>query len=193
MSTPVTSSRVDGTWARPKSLTRSTRSAQSAKLWRSRTLWRLPGEDRLRERLPPDRQDMAAALGEFIQKAHAVVGQGHVARHRHGAPAEQPHIREGMVGRATRAGRDQRCPVAGVKALGEPAADQCQQLPGLGAFALLLPQAAQAHRRPQLQRPGLLATGNMQRLVEADFCLHVRVYPQCQQQFSLQTIELCLP
>jgi hypothetical protein len=104
---------VDGTWARPKSLTRSTRSAQSAKLLRSRTLWRLPGEDRLRERLPQDRQDMAAALGEFIQKAHAVVGQGHVARHRHLTPAEQPHIREEMVGRATRAGRDHHRAVAG--------------------------------------------------------------------------------
>ena len=56
---------------------------------------------------------MAAALGPFILEAHATMGQQHVARHRHGAPTDQPHIREGMVGRATRAGRDQRCPVAG--------------------------------------------------------------------------------
>ena len=32
--------------------------------------------------------------------------------------------------------------VGGVKALGEPAVDRCQQLTGLGALALLLPQAA---------------------------------------------------
>ena len=32
--------------------------------------------------------------------------------------------------------------VGGVKALGEPAVDRCQQLAGLGALALLLPQAA---------------------------------------------------
>jgi hypothetical protein len=113
MSTPVTSSRVDGTWARPASLTRRTRRAPSAKLVWSRTRWRWPGEDRLRERLPQDRQDMAAALGEFIQKAHAMVGQRHLTRHRHLTPADQPHIREGMVGRATRGGRDHHRAVAG--------------------------------------------------------------------------------
>ena len=42
-----------------------------------------------------------------------MVGQRHVARHRHVAPADQPRIREGVVGRATRAGRDQRRAVAG--------------------------------------------------------------------------------
>ena len=113
MSTPVTSSRVDGTWAWPASLTRSTRSAPSAKRLRSRTLWRLHGDDRLRERLAQDRQDMAAALGEFIQKAHAMVGQRHLSRHRHVAAAEQPRIREGMVGRAIREGRDHRRAGAG--------------------------------------------------------------------------------
>jgi hypothetical protein len=56
---------------------------------------------------------MAAALGGFIQKAHAMVGQGHLARHRYRAAAEQPRIREGMVGRATRAGRDHRRAGAG--------------------------------------------------------------------------------
>jgi hypothetical protein len=37
-----------------------------------------------------------------------MVRQRHVARHRHMAPADQPRIREGVVGRATRAGGDQR-------------------------------------------------------------------------------------
>jgi hypothetical protein len=104
---------VDGTWARPASLTRRTRRPQSAKLVWSRTLWRLHGEDRLRERLAQDRQEMASALGEFIQKAHAMVGQRHLSRHRHVAAAEQPRIREGMVRHATRAGRDHRRAGAG--------------------------------------------------------------------------------
>ena len=40
--------------------------------------------------------------------------------------------------------------VSGVKTLGAPAVDRCQQLPGLSALALLLPQVAQAHGGPQL-------------------------------------------
>src|SRR5262245_34825444 len=39
--------------------------------------------------------------------------------------------------------------VGRVKALGEPAVDRGEQLTGLGALALLLPQARQAHRRAQ--------------------------------------------
>jgi hypothetical protein len=42
--------------------------------------------------LPQDLQDMAAALGEFIEEEHAIVGQRHVSRHRHVAPANQPRI-----------------------------------------------------------------------------------------------------
>jgi hypothetical protein len=42
-----------------------------------------------------------------------MVGQRHVTRHRHVAPTDEPHIRDGVVGRATRAGRDQRRAVAG--------------------------------------------------------------------------------
>jgi hypothetical protein len=56
---------------------------------------------------------MAAELGPFIQEEYTVVGQRHVARHRHVAPANQPRIRDGVVGRATRAGRDPRRAVAG--------------------------------------------------------------------------------
>ena len=44
-----------------------------------------------------DLQDMAAELGQFIQKAHAMVGQRHLSRHRHVAAAEQPRIREGVM------------------------------------------------------------------------------------------------
>ena len=56
---------------------------------------------------------MAAALGQLIKKEHAVVRQRHFTRHRHVAPADQPRIREGVVGRATRAGRDPRRAGAG--------------------------------------------------------------------------------
>jgi hypothetical protein len=69
--------------------------------------------DTLLERLAPDLQDMAAALGPCIQEAHAMVGQRHVARHRDVAAADQPRIRDGVVGRATRAGRDPRRAGAG--------------------------------------------------------------------------------
>jgi hypothetical protein len=65
------------------------------------------------ERLSQDLEDMAAALGEFIQEVHAVVGQRHVAWYRHVAPADQPRIRDGVMGHAKRVGRDQRGAVAG--------------------------------------------------------------------------------
>jgi hypothetical protein len=35
---------------------------------------------------------MTAELGAFIQEKHAMVGQRHVTRHRHVAPADQPRI-----------------------------------------------------------------------------------------------------
>src|SRR6266853_3692485 len=61
--------------------------------------------------------------------------------------------------------------VSGVEALGEPAIDWGQELVGFGALALLLPQARQAHRRPQLQRLGLLAAGHIDRLAKTTFRL----------------------
>jgi hypothetical protein len=49
--------------------------------------------------------------------------------------------------------------VSGVKALGEPAVDRREQLVGLTAFALLLPQPAQARGGAQFPGLGLLAAG----------------------------------
>ena len=45
-------------------------------------------------------QDMAAELGAFIQKEHAMVGQRHLARHGHVAPADQSRIRAMVWGGA---------------------------------------------------------------------------------------------
>src|SRR5262245_56553498 len=63
--------------------------------------------------------------------------------------------------------------ISGVKALGEPAVDGCQQLVGLGTFALLLPQPAQASGSTQLPGFGLLTAGNGERVVETVFCCSI--------------------
>ena len=67
----------------------------------------------LLEQLAQDLEHMAARLGPFVQEEGAVVGQRHVARQRHLAPADQPRIRDGMMGGGTRAGCDRRGAVAG--------------------------------------------------------------------------------
>ena len=87
--------------------------ARPASARRSMTCGRLSVYDSPLERWPPALQDVAAELGQFIQEEHAIVGQRHLARHRYVAAADQPRIRDGMVGRAKRAGRDQRRAVAG--------------------------------------------------------------------------------
>jgi hypothetical protein len=45
---------------------------------------------------------MTPALGQFVQEAHAMVRQRHLARHRHLAPTDQPHIRNGLMQGARR-------------------------------------------------------------------------------------------
>jgi hypothetical protein len=59
------------------------------------------------QRLAQDFQHMAAELGPFIQEAHAVVRQRHLARHGDVASANQSHIRDGVIGGATRAHGDE--------------------------------------------------------------------------------------
>jgi hypothetical protein len=97
----------------PECLMTITRRANSAKVLRSRTPAKLYSCETILEWLAQDLQDMAAKLGPCIQEAHTMVGQRHVTRPRHVAPADQPRLREGVVGRATRAGRDPRRAVAG--------------------------------------------------------------------------------
>jgi hypothetical protein len=57
--------------------------------------------DALIERLAQDLEDLAAEFGPFIQQEHAVVGQRHLARQRHMAPADPPRVRDGVEGRET--------------------------------------------------------------------------------------------
>jgi hypothetical protein len=64
--------------------------------------------DALLEGLAQDLEDVAAELRPFIQKEDAVVGERHFARHRHLSPTDQPRIRDGVVGGAKWARRDQR-------------------------------------------------------------------------------------
>jgi hypothetical protein len=84
-----------------------------AKALKSMTLTRLYAYGTLLEGLAQDLEHMTAKLGPFIQEEHTVVRRRHHARHRHVAPADQPDIRDGIVGSATRVGRDQRRAVAG--------------------------------------------------------------------------------
>jgi hypothetical protein len=65
------------------------------------------------EGLTQDLQDVAAALGPFIEEEHAVVRQRHVARQWHLAATDQPHSGDGVVRGAKRAGRDPRRAGAG--------------------------------------------------------------------------------
>jgi hypothetical protein len=65
---------VDGYCTRPDSLTLSSRIAKVLRRLRFRTPAKLYVYDTILERLPQDLQDMAAALGQFIQEEHAVVG-----------------------------------------------------------------------------------------------------------------------
>jgi hypothetical protein len=76
-------------------------------------LARLYRYDAVLQRLPQHLQDIAAALGLCIQKAHASVGQRHLARQRHVAPPDQPHIGDSVRGARQGGGRDPRPAVAG--------------------------------------------------------------------------------
>ena len=67
---------------------------------------RLYSYETLLQRLPQDLQDTAPALRQFIQEEYAVVGQRHVAWHRHVAPTARPDIGDGVRRGAARARRD---------------------------------------------------------------------------------------
>jgi hypothetical protein len=79
----------------------------------SRTPTKLYGDETIFEGLAQDLQDVAAELRPFIQQAHPMVHQRHLLGPRDLAAADLPHIRDGVMGGATRAGSDQGCTVAG--------------------------------------------------------------------------------
>ena len=101
---------VDGYWPQTEPLMLSSRTAKVARRLRFRTPAKLYVDETILERLAQDLQDMAAELGPCIQEEHAIVGQGHFARHRHVAPADQPDIRDGVMGgRETGGSSPTRC------------------------------------------------------------------------------------
>ena len=57
----------------------------------------------------------------------------------------------------------------------------------------MLPQPTQAHGRPQLQRLGLLAAGNLESLVKTLLWRSRRGGMEAQQQLSFEPIQLRLP
>jgi hypothetical protein len=119
--------------------------ASPASTLRSRTPARLYLYDTILEWLSQDLQDMAAALGKFIQEEYAMVGQRDLARHRHVPLTDQSRSRDGLVGGAKRASRHQRG--AGAGEAGD--AVDARRLNGLG----------EGHRRedggePACQHPG---------------------------------------
>jgi hypothetical protein len=90
-------------WPLSYSLAIMSRADKVTKASRFMTPTRLYLYDTLLKRLAQDLKDMAAELGQFIQEEHAIVGQRHFSWHRHVASADQPRLRDGVVG--TRHGR----------------------------------------------------------------------------------------
>src|SRR5215475_7892357 len=60
------------------------------------------------------------------------------------------------------------------------------------ALALALPEATEAHGCPQFERPCLLMTGDLERLVKASLCLSFTLRRNFEQQLPLEPIQLCL-
>jgi len=60
------------------------------------------------------------------------------------------------------------------------------------ALALALPEATEAHGCPQFERPCLLMTGDLERLVKASLCLSLTLRRNFEQQLPLEPIQLCL-
>src|SRR6266511_1288353 len=112
-----------------ESLTAITRRANSSKVLRFSTPPKLYSYETLLEWVAQDLKDMAAELGPCIQEAHAMVGQRHVARHRHVAPADQPRIGARVVWGATWARRDEYTAVTDEigDAMDAPGLERCRQ------------------------------------------------------------------
>src|SRR5262245_26029444 len=97
----------------PERLTVSTLRAKPAKLSQLRSCGRSYACDTLLQRLAQYLQHMAAALGQFIEKEHAVVGPRHLARQGHVAATDPPRVGNRLMRGAERSGRDQGGAIAG--------------------------------------------------------------------------------
>src|SRR6516165_2227950 len=82
--------------------------------------------------------------------------------------------------------------VSGVKALGEPAVNRCEQVVRFLEPALVLAEATQTHRGPQLQRFRLLTAGNGQGLIKASFSFGLIVSGQPKDDLPSEAVQLCL-
>ena len=78
----------------PKGMSRA---ANTINVWTSRTPTRRSCGDPINERLSQDLEHTRFARREFIEEEHAMVGQRPVSGHRHMAPGNQPHIRDGVM------------------------------------------------------------------------------------------------
>jgi hypothetical protein len=74
------------------------RAAKAKKKLRFRTPAKLYVYDPILERLAQGLEDMAAELGQPIQEEDGMARPRHIARPRHVAPADQPDIRDGVMG-----------------------------------------------------------------------------------------------
>src|SRR6185503_8268231 len=83
--------------------------------------------------------------------------------------------------------------VSGVKALREPAVGRRQQLAGLSALALLLPQTRQAHGGTQLPGLRLLAAGQDEGLLETGLRLGGVMARGLQEPLPPESIQLRFP
>ncbi len=71
-----------------------TRAASTVSAARSRTCGRLYCCDTLLERLSEPFEDVTLGLGPRVEEQDAMVGQRHLARHRHLSPADESHRSE---------------------------------------------------------------------------------------------------
>ena len=82
--------------------------------------------------------------------------------------------------------------IGSVKPLGKPGVDLSQQVVRLLPFPLLLPEPAQTHGGPQLQRLCLLPAGDVQGLLQPGLDLRQRCPRLAQEQAPPETIQLLL-
>jgi hypothetical protein len=85
----------------PECLMTITRRANSAKVLRSRTPAKLYSCETILQRLTQDLNDMAAKVGDLVEKEYTVVSQRHLARHRRMPPPIRPTaamVRQGAKG-----------------------------------------------------------------------------------------------